>query len=69
MTDSNETREGRDDQSAGKLKEAIGDAAGNRDLEAEGRVQQAEGEMEEGLGKAKEEVNHAAGEAREALKD
>lgn len=64
-----DVREGHDKESAGKLTEAIGGAAGDRELEGEGRIKRAEGEMQQGIGEAKDEVSDAADAARETLND
>ena len=68
-TDKDLAREGREDQSTGKLEESIGNAAGNDDLATKGRVRQAEGEMKEGLGKAQGDVTEATDDARDTLRD
>lgn len=67
MGDRDLQTEGREDQSTGKLEEAIGDAAGNKTLETEGRIRQAEGEVKEGLGEARRDVTDAVDDAREKL--
>lgn len=69
MSDNDLEKEGREDQSVGKLQESIGEAAGNKEMETEGRIRQAEGEMTEGLGQAGDKVEDAAHDAREALRD
>jgi uncharacterized protein YjbJ (UPF0337 family) len=62
-------KEGREEQSTGRLEKAVGEAAGNEELETEGRVREAQGEMKEGLGDADKDVSDAADAARDALKD
>ncbi len=49
----------------GKIKEGAGKVTGNKDLEAEGKADQAEGNVRKGLGKA----GRAASDAAERLHD
>ncbi len=44
------------DQAKGKVKEAVGDATGNRDLENEGKLDQAKGKAKEALENVKDAV-------------
>ncbi|PYS88993.1 MAG: CsbD family protein [Acidobacteria bacterium] len=61
-------KEGQQEKSAGKLEEAIGDAADNDKLRTEGRVRQATGEMKEGLSEADDRVGEASDSARDHLR-
>jgi uncharacterized protein YjbJ (UPF0337 family) len=46
--------EGKADELKGKVKEGIGDATDNPDLQAEGRGDRVEGKVEQAIGEAKE---------------
>ena len=46
--------EGRADELKGKIKEGVGDATDNRDLQAEGVGDQAGGKVEQAIGEAKD---------------
>lgn len=48
--------EGKMHQVKGKIKETVGNIVGNRDLEAEGKVEKLGGKVQENLGKVKEIV-------------
>ena len=50
---------GRVEQAKGNDKEAVGKATDNRELEAEGQVDQAAGKTQAGYGDAKEKVKDA----------
>ncbi|MFN2529923.1 MAG: CsbD family protein [Pyrinomonadaceae bacterium] len=51
--------EGKFDQAKGKAKETVGRAIDDRELEHEGRADNAGGKVEEGLGKARRKVGEA----------
>ena len=55
MVDKNEI-EGGAKELGGKVKEAAGHAVGNRDMEAEGKVDQVEGKTQKNYGKVKDAV-------------
>lgn len=55
------------DQAAGAAKEDLGKVTGNKELEAEGRIQKAEGEMEAGVSNAENAVDEAAEDANKTL--
>jgi len=57
--------EGKFDQAKGAVKDKVGEATGNRELEAEGEADRASGNTQEGFGTAKRKV----GEAIEDLGD
>lgn len=61
--------EGKFEQAKGWVKEQIGEATGDRELEAEGEVQHAEGETQETWGKFKRGVGEAVDAVGDALKD
>ena len=46
--------EGKTDELKGKVKEGVGDATDNPDLQAEGRGDRVEGKVEQAIGEAKE---------------
>ena len=48
--------EGKWDQAKGAVKENIGRATNNRDLETEGAADRASGNVEEGFGKARRKI-------------
>lgn len=47
-------------EAAGKVKQGVGRAVGNQNLEAEGIAQEAKGDAQKAVGKAKEVVKNAA---------
>lgn len=57
--------EGKWDQAKGAVKENVGRAVNDRDLEAEGKMDRAKGNIKEGFG----EVRRKTGEAIEDLGD
>ncbi len=61
--------EGKYEKAKGWVKDKVGEASGNRDLEAEGEVQHAEGETQETWGKLKRGVGEAVDAVGDALKD
>lgn len=54
----NDTTRARTEQATGKIKEAVGRAAGDEDLEAEGRGDQAKGDVRQAGKKIKDAVKH-----------
>lgn len=48
--------EGRLDQAKGSIKEGIGDATGDREMENEGKIDRAEGNIQEGFGEGRRKV-------------
>lgn len=58
---------GKYEQAKGTVKETVGDATGNRDLEAEGQADQAEGETQETWGKIKRGVGDAVDAVGDAI--
>ncbi|WP_327287225.1 CsbD family protein [Streptomyces sp. NBC_01198] len=55
MSDSDKTR-AKTEQATGKIKETVGRAAGDEDLEAEGRGDQAKGDLRQAGEKVKDAV-------------
>ncbi len=50
---------GRFEEAKGKVKEVAGNLVGNKDLEQEGKVQNAKGKVQAGYGDLKEDVKDA----------
>ena len=50
---------GKLDQAAGAIKDKVGEATGDRDMEAEGEAQRAGGNIQEGFGTARRKVGEA----------
>jgi uncharacterized protein YjbJ (UPF0337 family) len=57
--------EGKLDELKGKVKEGVGDATGDRDLQAQGEVDQAKGKAKQAWG----EVKNAGEKAKQAIQD
>lgn len=60
--------EGKFEQAKGYVKDKVGEATGNSDLEAEGEVQRAEGEAQETWGKVKRNVSDTVDAVGDAVK-
>jgi uncharacterized protein YjbJ (UPF0337 family) len=60
--------EGKFDQAKGKVKETIGRATNDRDLESEGEADNAGGKVREGFGTAKRKVGEAIEDVGDAIK-
>ena len=60
--------EGKWDQAKGRVKEGVGKAIDDPDLEAEGDVDRVSGEAQEGFGKAKRKVGEAIEDVGDAIK-
>lgn len=60
--------EGKFDQAKGKTKEVVGKAIDDRELENEGRVDNAGGKLQEGYGKARRKVGEAIEDVGDAIK-
>ena len=54
-----EHTEGNVDKASGKIKEGIGRATGDKDMEAEGHGEQAKGDLKKGVGDVKDAVRDA----------
>jgi len=59
---------GKFDQAKGGIKEKVGRAINDRDLEDEGRADRASGDVQEGWGKTKRKVGEAVEDIGEAIK-
>ena len=60
--------EGKFDQAKGAVKENVGKALNDRDLEAEGGADRAGGNIQEGFGTAKRKVGEAVEDIGDAIK-
>lgn len=60
--------EGKFDQAKGAVKENVGDAIGDRDMEAEGAADRAKGNLQEGYGEVKHKVGDAIKDVGDAVK-
>lgn len=61
----NDRIKGKMDEMAGKVKEKVGSATGDRSTQAEGMGQQIKGKVENAFGKLKDEGRAATEESRE----
>ena len=52
-------REGKLEQARGTIKENVGDALDNEQMEYEGKLDQGKGQVREGIGDVREEVDEA----------
>jgi uncharacterized protein YjbJ (UPF0337 family) len=59
---------GKFDQAKGAVKENVGRAVNDRDLEAEGQADRASGKVQEGFGTARRKVGEAINDVGDALK-
>ena len=59
---------GKFDQAKGTVKENVGRAVDDRDMETKGASERAGGHLEEGYGKAKRKVGEALEDAGESIK-
>ncbi|HEX8632651.1 MAG TPA: CsbD family protein [Pyrinomonadaceae bacterium] len=55
----NDEVEGKFDQAKGAVKDKVGEATGDRDMEAEGEADRASGNIQEGFGTARRKVGEA----------
>jgi uncharacterized protein YjbJ (UPF0337 family) len=65
MAGKQEHAEGAWDKTKGKVKEGVGNATGNEDMEAEGKSDQTKGKVKEAWGDAKD----AADKVKDSVKD
>lgn len=63
----NEKIEGQWDQAKGAVKENVGDAIDNEQMENEGKWDQTKGQVKEGVGNVKEGVDDAVDDAKDTL--
>jgi uncharacterized protein YjbJ (UPF0337 family) len=60
--------EGKYDQAKGSVKETVGDAIGDREMETEGQADRAGGNLQEGFGTAKRKVGETIEDIGDAIK-
>jgi len=60
--------EGKFDQAKGSVKETVGQAINDRDLEAEGNADHAGGKVQEGFGTARRKVGEAIEDIGESIR-
>ena len=65
----NDEVEGKLDRGVGSVKDKVGEALGDRDLEAEGEAQNAEGKGQEAWGKLKRGVGDTVDAVGDAVKN
>ena len=61
--------EGKFDQAKGAVKENVGRAVGDREMEAEGTADRASGNVQEGFGTAKRKVGDAVKDIGDKIRD
>lgn len=61
--------EGKFDRAKGTVKENVGRALNDRDMEAEGTADRASGNVQEGFGTAKRKVGEAVEDIGDAIKE
>ncbi|HEX6624002.1 MAG TPA: CsbD family protein [Pyrinomonadaceae bacterium] len=61
--------EGKFDQAKGAVKENVGRAVGDREMETEGAADRASGNVQEGFGTAKRKVGDAVKDIGDAIRD
>lgn len=61
-------RDGKIDQAKGRAKQAVGDLTGNKDLKAEGQVDEAGGKVEEAAGQIQRKTVAAVDKLSKAVK-
>lgn len=54
--DNDQQREGKFEQAKGTVKEHVGDAIGNEQMEHEGKLEQGQGEVREGVGNVQDDL-------------
>ncbi len=63
----NDEVKGKWEQAKGAVKDKVGEATGDRELEAEGEAQRAGGKVQEGWGKVKRNVSDAIEDVADAV--
>jgi len=62
-------RDGKIDQAKGRVKQAVGDLIGDKDLKAEGQVDETAGRVEEAVGQLKRKTLTAIEQIAEAVRE
>lgn len=68
MSSTNDKARGTGNDVAGNVKQAVGSATGNEEMENEGKTQEAKGDAQKALGNAKDAVGNAAEKVGNAVK-
>lgn len=68
MSSTHDKARGTANNAAGNVKQVVGQATGDEQLEAEGKAQEAKGEAQGALGKAKDALSNALKNAADAVK-
>ena len=68
MSSTNDKMRGAGNDVAGNVKQAVGNATGNEEMEAEGRAQETKGDAQKALGNAKDAIGNAAENIGNAIK-
>lgn len=63
----NDNIQGTLDKLTGKVKEAVGGLTNNKELEAEGKLQQVKGAAQDSVGHAKDAGHHAADAIKKSI--
>ena len=68
MSSTNDKARGTGNDVVGNVKQAVGGATGNEEMEAEGKGQEAKGDAQKAMGNAKDAVGNAAKKVGDAIK-
>ena len=63
MSEHSDKAKGKTNQAAGNIKQGVGKATGDKQMQQEGKAQEAKGDVQEGVGKAKGAVKDAVDKA------
>ncbi|MGP1394388.1 MAG: CsbD family protein [Inquilinaceae bacterium] len=63
MGEFSDKAKGKANQTAGNVKQGVGKATDDKDMQAEGKAQETKGDVQEGIGKAKGAVKDAVDRA------
>jgi len=69
MSSTTDKIKGAANQVGGKIKEGVGKAIGNEQMQAEGNVQQIKGKAQQKVGEAKDAVKGAANSVADSVND
>lgn len=68
MSSTGDKIKGAANEAAGNIRQGVGDATDNEELQAEGKAQETKGEAQQALGNAKDAVGDALHSAADKLK-
>ena len=68
MSSTEDKVRGTGNDAVGNVKQVVGKAIGNEQMEAEGKTQEAKGEAQKAMGHAKDSVGNAAENVGDAIK-